>query len=90
MLSLKRRSTARSLVTALLIACLFSLSVPIAVAADGRQNSDKIAGREAPSSEALLECLRQPPRVLYAVRGCDKRRPNSQPSRDPTPALQTC
>jgi len=69
MLRLIRRFTPRSFVAALLIACLFSLSAPIAAAADGPHDSGKSAGRDAslasnvasPAPEAKL------PRVLYVA-----------------------
>lgn len=47
MLTLNHRSNTRSLVAALVIACLFSLAAPAAAAADGPSNK---AGREASSS----------------------------------------
>lgn len=67
MLSLIRRSTARSFVAALLIACLFSLSAPIAAAADGPHDSDKSAGRDAPLSSDIASPApdAKVPRVLY-------------------------
>lgn len=69
MLSLIRRSTARSLVAALLIACLFSLSVPLAAAADGPHDSDRSAGREGSSTSdaASASAEAKTPRVLYVA-----------------------
>ena len=74
MLSLNRRFTARSTVTAVLIASLFSLSAPIAAAADGPHNSDphnsdKSTGRDVslPSEAATAAPEAKMPRVLYVA-----------------------
>ena len=64
MLSLNRR-TARTIVTALLIACVLSLSAPIAAAADGPQISDKVVGKDASVATETPEA--KSPRVLYAA-----------------------
>lgn len=67
MLSLIRRSTARSFIAALLIACLFSLAAPKAAAAERPSDSDKSAGREGSSSTGAASANAEPktPRVLY-------------------------
>jgi len=66
MLSLIHASTARSLVSALLIACLFSLSAPMVIAAEGPRHSDKSATRDtSPSSEVASSAAEARPRVLY-------------------------
>jgi hypothetical protein len=63
------RSTARSFIAALLIACLFSLAAPKAAAAEGRSDSDKSAGREALSSTGAASASPEAktPRVLYVA-----------------------
>ena len=77
MLSLIRRSTARSFIAALLIACLFSLAAPIAAAADGPHDANKSAGREdsssadaasAPSEAKTLRCCMSHLRLRPALR----------------------
>ena len=69
MLSLIRRSTARSFIAALLIACLFSLAAPIAAAADGPHDANKSAGREDSSSAdaASAPSEAKTPQVLYVA-----------------------
>jgi len=69
MLSQIHRSAARSFVAALLIACLFSMSAPIAFAADGPHSSDKSAGRDTSSSSEIASPALEAnmPRVLYAA-----------------------
>ena len=69
MLSLISRSTARSFVAALLIACLFSLAAPKAAAAERPSDSEKNAGREASSSTdgATGTADATAPRVLYVA-----------------------
>jgi hypothetical protein len=69
MLSLIRRSTARSFIAALLIACLFSLAAPQAAAAERPPGSDKSATREASSSTdaASVNAEAKMPRVLYVA-----------------------
>ena len=64
MFSLNRR-IARTIVTALLIACVFSLSAPIAAAAESPQSSDKVVGKEASVAAETHEA--RSPRVLYAA-----------------------
>lgn len=69
MLSLIRRSTGRSFVAALLIACLFSLSAPLAAAAGGQHNSDRSADLNAllSSHGAVPAAEAKGPRVLYTA-----------------------
>lgn len=69
MLSLIRRSTARSFMAALLIACLFSLAAPKAAATERPSDSEKGAGREASSSNdgASANPEAKTPRVLYVA-----------------------
>lgn len=77
MLILIRRSTARSFIAALLIACLFSLAAPNAVLADRLTDSEKSAGREASSSTdaASTNAEATPPRVLYVAFDADMSAP---------------
>ncbi len=67
MIRMIRRSTLRSIVAALLVACVFSLSAPIAVAADGPH--DKGAGRELSTSNNVGSPApaAKAPGVLYAA-----------------------
>jgi hypothetical protein len=69
MLRLNRQSSLRSIVTVLLIACSFSLCVPVAAAADGPQNSDKNTSRDSSVSNDGTTALSEAraPRVLYAA-----------------------
>jgi len=69
MLRLNRRSTARSIVTALLFTCLVSLCAPIAAAAgEGPQNSDKNTSRDVSTTgETTAAPETKSPRVLYAA-----------------------
>jgi hypothetical protein len=70
MISLIRRSTPRSLVAALLIACLLSVSAPAAAAADGPHSSDKSADRDSSTPGSSVTSAApdaKTPRVLYAA-----------------------
>ena len=69
MLTLNRRCTAQSVVSALMIACLFSLSAPMAAAADGPQNSDRATSRDTSLSGESANASPEikSPRVLYAA-----------------------
>jgi hypothetical protein len=69
MLTLIRRSTARSFIAALLIACLFSLAAPKATAAERPSGSDNSVTREASSSPDVASASAEAkmPRVLYAA-----------------------
>jgi hypothetical protein len=69
MLRLNRQSTLRSIVIVLLIACAFSLSAPVAAAADGPQNSDKNISRDSSVSSdgTTATSEARAPRVLYAA-----------------------
>ncbi len=69
MLRLIRRSSTRSFISALLIACVFSLAAPKAVAAERPSDSEKNAGREASSSTDAASANPGPktPRVLYVA-----------------------
>lgn len=71
MLRLIRRSTAGSFLAALLIACLFSLSAPLAAAADGPHVSEKSAGRDASLSSDIASSTPElkMPRILYVAFG---------------------
>lgn len=69
MLRLIRRSSARSLIAALLIACVSLLAAPKAVAAERPSDSEKNAAREASSSTEAASANAAPnnPRVLYVA-----------------------
>lgn len=69
MLTLNRRCTARSIVAALLISWFFSLSAPLAAAADGPQNSDRGTGNDTSvaGEAATVSTEAKSPRVLYAA-----------------------
>jgi hypothetical protein len=69
MLSVILRSTARSFIAALLIACLFSLAAPKAAAAEHQSDSEKSAGREGSSSTGAASANPEAktPRVLYVA-----------------------
>ncbi len=69
MLSSIYRSTARSVVAVLLMACLFSVAAPRVVAADGLSGSDKSSGREASSSSDVASANpdARMRRVFYAA-----------------------
>ena len=69
MLRLNRRSTAQSIVAAFLIVCLFSLSGPIAAAAESPQNSDKSSGRDVSLTSEVVTAAPEAkvPRVLFAA-----------------------
>lgn len=76
MLRLIPRSTARSFVAALLVASLFSLAAPKAVAADGPSDPERGVRREASSAPGAAEARKgespatpdaKPPNVLYVA-----------------------
>ena len=83
MLSLIHRSTARSFIAALLIACLFSLAAPKAAAAERPSDSDKSAGREASSSTGAASANPEAktPRVLYVAFDAEMSTPAEPASR---------